>query len=98
MMVKEALEPVVYRGPAEGLPRAEWKLKSPAEILDLKVCDPAMGSGAFLVQACRYLGDRLVDAWEQSEKVGVGREREVGVGSENDECNTALPASRRMSR
>lgn len=93
MMVKEALEPVVYRGPAEGLPRAEWKLKSPAEILDLKVCDPAMGSGAFLVQACRYLGDRLVDAWEQSEKVGVGREREVGVGSENDECNTALPAS-----
>ena len=85
MMVKEALEPVVYRGPAEGLPRAEWKLKSPAEILDLKVCDPAMGSGAFLVQACRYLGDRLVDAWEQAEK--------VGVGSENDECNTALPAS-----
>lgn len=85
MMVKEALEPVVYRGPAEGLPRAEWKLKSPAEILDLKVCDPAMGSGAFLVQACRYLADRLVDAWEQAEK--------VGVGSENDECNTALPAS-----
>lgn len=93
MMVKEVLEPVVYRGPAEGLPRAEWKLKSPAEILDLKVCDPAMGSGAFLVQACRYLGDRLVDAWEQSEKVGVGSEREVEVGSENDECNTALPAS-----
>lgn len=93
MMVKEALDPVVYRGPAEGLPRVEWKLKSPAEILDLKVCDPAMGSGAFLVQACRYLGDRLVDAWEQSEKVGVGSEREVGVGSENDECNTALPAS-----
>lgn len=93
MMVKEALEPVVYRGPAEGLPRAEWKLKSPAEILDLKVCDPAMGSGAFLVQACRYLGDRLFDAWEQSEKVGVGSEREVEVGSENDECNTALPAS-----
>ena len=70
MMVKEALEPVVYRGPAEGLPRAEWKLKSPAEILDLKVCDPAMGSGAFLVQACRYLGDRLVDAWEQAESEG----------------------------
>lgn len=27
------------------------------EILDLKVCDPAMGSGAFLVQACRYLAE-----------------------------------------
>lgn len=27
------------------------------EILDLKVCDPAMGSGAFLIQACRYLAE-----------------------------------------
>jgi len=27
------------------------------EILQIKVCDPAMGSGAFLVQACRYLGE-----------------------------------------
>ena len=70
MLAKEALEPIVYRGPAEGLPRAEWQLKTPAEILDLKVCDPAMGSGAFLVQACRYLGDRLVDAWEIAEKAG----------------------------
>ena len=36
---------------------------TPAAILDLKVCDPAMGSGAFLVEACRQLADRLVDAW-----------------------------------
>ena len=35
----------------------------PAQILDLKVCDPAMGSGAFLVEACRQLGDELVEAW-----------------------------------
>ena len=32
-------------------------------MLDLKVCDPAMGSGAFLVEACRALGERLVEAW-----------------------------------
>ena len=32
-------------------------------MLALKVCDPAMGSGAFLVEACRALGDRLVRAW-----------------------------------
>jgi hypothetical protein len=37
---------------------------TPEEILDLKVCDPAMGSGAFLVEACRLLADRLVRAWE----------------------------------
>jgi hypothetical protein len=35
----------------------------PSQILDLKVCDPAMGSGAFLVESCRQLGDELVKAW-----------------------------------
>ena len=35
----------------------------PAQVLDLKVCDPAAGSGAFLVEACRQLGERLVAAW-----------------------------------
>ena len=36
---------------------------SPEDILDLKICDPAMGSGAFLVEACRQLADKLVEAW-----------------------------------
>ncbi len=66
-IVQHTLEPLVYIGPAEGLPKAEWKLKSPREILALKVCDMAMGSGAFLVQTCRYLGERLVEAWEVAE-------------------------------
>jgi hypothetical protein len=35
----------------------------PEQILALKACDPAMGSGAFLVEACRQLGDALVEAW-----------------------------------
>lgn len=69
-IVATTLEPVVYVGPAEGRPREEWALKSSGEILDLKVCDPAMGSGAFLVQACRYLGERLVDAWRREEEAG----------------------------
>ena len=75
MIVKEALEPVVYVGPAQGTPRAEWQLKSPSELLDLKVCDPAMGSGAFLVQTCRYLADRLVDSWSAAEKTGKSIDR-----------------------
>jgi hypothetical protein len=37
---------------------------TPEQILDLKVCDPAMGSGAFLVEACRLLSEKLVRAWE----------------------------------
>lgn len=69
-IVTETLTPVVYVGPAEGTPREQWALKSPAELLDLKICDPAMGSGAFLVQACRWLADRLVEAWSRAEANG----------------------------
>jgi N-6 DNA Methylase len=39
------------------------------QILQLKVCDPAMGSGAFLVEACRQLGDVLVKAWHMHNSV-----------------------------
>ena len=70
-IVDETLTPVVYRGPAEGEPRSDWKLKSPVELLDLKVCDPAMGSAAFLVQACRWLSERLVEAWSAAEGDGA---------------------------
>ncbi|MHB9068765.1 MAG: Eco57I restriction-modification methylase domain-containing protein [Sedimentisphaerales bacterium] len=69
-IVSTTLEPVAYIGPAEGTQREEWKLKSSAELLDLKVCDPAMGSGAFLVQACRWLSERVVEAWGNEEKQG----------------------------
>ena len=71
-IVQHTLEPLVYEGPAEGWPREQWKLKSPKEILDLKICDMAMGSGAFLVQVCRYLAERLVEAWENEEKKHPG--------------------------
>ena len=69
-IVAETLTPIAYVGPAQGTPRADWVLKSPAELLDLKICDPAMGSGAFLVQACRWLADRLVESWAQAETQG----------------------------
>lgn len=71
-IVEETLTPIVYDGPAKGAPRAEWKLKTPEQLLDLKVCDPAMGSGAFLVQACRFLSARLVEAWAIAEAAGQG--------------------------
>ncbi len=40
---------------------------APEQILEIKVCDPAMGSGAFLVESCRQLGDALVEAWQTSD-------------------------------
>jgi hypothetical protein len=53
-IVEHALEPAFARLGNDAKPDA---------VLDLKVCDPAMGSGAFLVEACRALGERLVQAW-----------------------------------
>jgi hypothetical protein len=69
-IVQHTLEPLVYIGPAEGKPQAEWQLRTPADLLALKICDMAMGSAAFLVQVCRYMGERLVEGWEAQEKAG----------------------------
>jgi hypothetical protein len=43
-----------------------------AQILDLKICNPAAGPGAFLVEACRQLGDRLVPGGLHHQYVGAG--------------------------
>jgi hypothetical protein len=54
-LVQQTLEPLVAaRSPREN-PR-------PAELLKIKVLDPAMGSGHFLVEACRFLGSKLYEA------------------------------------
>lgn len=54
-IVRQALEPAFARLGADA---------TPDEVLSLKVCDPACGSGAFLVEATRQIGTRLVQAWE----------------------------------
>jgi hypothetical protein len=70
-IVRTTLEPLAYVGPAEGEPRDVWRLRSATELLDLRICDPAMGSGAFLVQACRWLSERVVEAWLGAEGSGA---------------------------
>lgn len=71
-IVQHTLEPLVYAGVAEGLPREEWKLRSAEELLDLKICDMAMGSAGFLVQVVRYLAERLVESWQVEKSEGLG--------------------------
>ncbi|MGB3676155.1 MAG: hypothetical protein WA988_17115, partial [Candidatus Nanopelagicales bacterium] len=62
-VVQYALEPLVYDlGPQNEADRSKWSLKPPAAILDLRVCDPAVGSGAILTAAGRFLADRLVES------------------------------------
>ncbi len=50
---RRTLQPLVYDG--------EFP-KKPAEILALKICDPAMGSGSFPVAALRFLTDALYES------------------------------------
>lgn len=63
-IVRHALEPAFERIGTNASPEA---------VLALKVCDPACGSGAFLVEACRQLGARLEQAWDihQAEKPAI---------------------------
>ena len=63
---RELTEPIVRHTLAPLLDRLrgeEGRAPTPEQILDLKICDPAMGSGAFLVETCRQLADALIDAW-----------------------------------
>ncbi|WP_228059769.1 Eco57I restriction-modification methylase domain-containing protein [Plectonema radiosum] len=39
------------------------------QILSLKICDLAMGSGAFLVETCRQLAEKLVEAWNRESEL-----------------------------
>lgn len=71
-IVRRALEPLVYRGVAEGTEPSPETLRTAKELLALRICDMATGSGAFLVQACRYLSERLVEAWDAAEKANPG--------------------------
>ncbi|WP_019505548.1 Eco57I restriction-modification methylase domain-containing protein [Pleurocapsa sp. PCC 7319] len=72
-IVRYTLEPLVYEGVAEGKPAEEWQLKPAEELLALNICDFCMGSAAFLVQACRYLGEKLVQAWVMAEANNPGK-------------------------
>jgi hypothetical protein len=100
-IVKHTLDPLVYIGPAEGKPQEEWQLRPAADILNLKVCDMAMGSGAFLVQACRYLSEKLVEAWENvarqlPKKPQIAPEGQASVG-EPSETLLANDAEERLA-
>jgi len=55
-------EPIVRKTLAPILQRF-GEQPTPAQILELKICDIAVGSAAFLVETCRQLADVLVRAW-----------------------------------
>jgi hypothetical protein len=93
-IVRHTLDPLVYRGMAEGIEPSPETLIGPDEILALKVVDFACGSGAFLVQACRHLAAKLVETWERREAEQPGRPLVLpeAVVSRADPRERLLPA------
>jgi len=80
-VVDRALQPLLATMTPEGAagPSSE-------SILQLRVCDPAMGSGAFLVEACRYLGDALEAAWRREGKLGQYRDPTLAARRRVAQC------------
>ena len=63
---QRTLRPLAYDPPLDDdgepnreAPPANWTPKRPEDILSLKVCDPACGSGSFPLAALRFLTDAL---------------------------------------
>lgn len=84
--VRRTLQPLAYEAVCSEIDSrtgldvvVEWAPKKPEQILALKVCDPAMGSGSFLAGALRYLTEALTQSLfhhkliERSEDGGVPR-------------------------
>ena len=66
----------------------------PGAILRIKVIDPAMGSGHFLVEACRFLADALYEASRRCDLLGT----EENAYGEFVVCQTWINGSRRICR
>ncbi|MGI5207891.1 Eco57I restriction-modification methylase domain-containing protein [Spirillospora sp. CA-108201] len=94
-VVEHTLAPLCFSpGPAQGAEPAVWRARSADELLELKVLDPAMGSGAFLVSACRYLAERVMDAWDRD---GLPDDVRTAVGPGHDREDLVLEARRRVA-
>lgn len=70
---RRTLEPLIY----EDIPGEGKRIRKPEEILSIKVCDPAMGSGSFLVSALRILVDALFESLHFHGRLTSGEGRTV---------------------
>ena len=74
--VQRTLRPLAFDPPRDkggkpkpDAPTAQWTPKLPEEILNLKVADPACGSGTFPLAALRFLTDALYLSLQHHERI-----------------------------
>lgn len=82
--VQRTLRPLAYTPPTgpdgtpdTSAPASAWLPKLPEEILGLKTCDPACGSGTFPVASLRYLTDALYAAVHHHGRVSDRGDRAI---------------------
>ena len=82
--VQRTLRPLAYDPPgglppeeARHAPPSEWTPKRPEEILSLKVCDPACGSGSFVLAALRFLTEALYTSLQHHGRINAEGKRSL---------------------
>ena len=90
-LVQETLGPQVSERSPQDDPQ-------PLKILELKVLDPAMGSGHFLVEACRFLGDQLYEACRLCDDKALTAERRAEKANKADRERALEEAARFRQR
>ncbi|MDE0124874.1 MAG: hypothetical protein OXN97_09900 [Bryobacterales bacterium] len=74
--VQRTLRPLAYEPPdgvppkdARHAPATDWSPRLPEEILSLKACDPACGSGSFVLAALRFLTEALYESLQHHGRI-----------------------------
>jgi hypothetical protein len=89
-LVRETLGPLVQRvSPADD--------PQPCAILKLKVIDKAMGSGHFLVESCRFLGEALYDAARRCDELAAIAEKSADAFRKSNHADQAAEQESRAA-
>lgn len=70
----------------------------PGEILKLKVLDDAMGSGHFLVEVDRFLGEKLYEACRLCDELATAAEEEAAQAKTEADRDRALARAEDLRR
>ncbi len=78
-LAHRTLKPLCYEEREETNPSSNLAPRRPEELLELKVCDPACGSGTFPLAALRYITDALYASLHHHGRLETGEDRTMAV-------------------
>ncbi len=103
--VHRTLQPLAYDPPLgeDGqpdlkAPSVQWTPKPPEQILAIKLCDPACGSGSFLLGSLRYLTSALFDSLQLHKRLEDYEGRSLPQMLWGDDAPAGIDADRLPDR